>query len=337
MSIEGGGGQHQYRTVIREVPGPTVYVDRETIRMVEGPTITKVETVTVIKEVFPRRYKILLGVLVGLVIALALSHSHAQVGGTQGINGGVAGVKLFLAQTWTKIQTFSAGTVAPIYALTSITAGPQFNYFDEMLNPGSTWQLVSVGSPSGDTQGNSITGADANHIGIMTVYSGTGGTGTGGTSITVAAGPALYNEQTSVFTYETSVKVSVLPLTTAGTYQAGFSGNGYQSTPWGSNSLGFELSSANSGFTSANDWACMYGSTLVDSGVLASSSAFQRLDLVNNGTNAYWYINGTQVCTVASSSLPSTSSPLALGSVAGSGTGVYLYSDYVSLTAPLTR
>jgi hypothetical protein len=98
--------------------------------------------------------------------------------------------------------------------------------------------------------------------------------------------------------------------------------------------MGFYMSSANS---NKNNWYCMYNTTYTDSTVTATL-AWYRLTMVNNGTNLLWYVNGTQVCSVAVGSLPTGNGSLAWTAVNLNGsTTDNLYVDYVLFQQNVTR
>lgn len=216
----------------------------------------------------------------------------------------------------------------------SKSAGPYATLFDDYFSGANNASNV-IGSATGDTCTVNTTYTDVNHPGNLLLTSGTGGTGTGITCGYQNESGDVVTPNTSLgWVWETAVYVPVLPNTTVGAYQAGLAGSP-NANPW-TTGIQFYLSSANG---VANDWYCRYSSTSTDSTV-AAVVGWQRLTIVNDGTNVHWYIAGTEVCGtgVAIGSMPSTTMyPASWSATALSATSVTMAVDYVNFQRAVVR
>jgi hypothetical protein len=195
-----------------------------------------------------------------------------------------------------------------------------------------------IGSPSGNTGNTCTTFMDNNHPGNTCAVSGTA-INTGEYLVVASGAPYIFSNaasNTNPWSFETAVYPSVLPATTASTYNVGFV-HSYAANP-NVTGFGFVLSSGNS---VANDWYCYYGATptTVDSTV-AATVAWHRLALVSDGTKLHWYVDGTQVCGtgVALSGLyTNTIQPQWFAVTNTASTSVTLAVDYWTISEGVTR
>jgi len=236
--------------------------------------------------------------------------------------------------TGAKAYSFDRAVSSPGFYPQSGAAGPYSTLFDDYYS-GANNASNPIGAASGDTCTVNTTYTDNNHPGNLLLTSGTGGSGTGITCGYQSESGSIFNAGASLgWTWETAVYVPVLPGTTAGSYQAGLT-HSPNTNPW-TGGINFYLSSANS---VANDWYCAYSSTYTDSTV-AATVGWQRLTIVNDGTNVHWYVNGTQVCGsgVAIASMPSTTQyPASWSATALSATSVGMAVDYVDFQRATVR
>jgi hypothetical protein len=236
--------------------------------------------------------------------------------------------------TGAKSYSFDRPVAAPGFFPQAGSAGPYTTLFDDYYS-GANNASNPIGTAAGDTCTVNTTYTDNNHPGNLLLTSGTGGSGTGITCGYQSESASIFNAATSPgWTWETAVYVPVLPGTTAGSYQAGLT-HSPNANPW-TGGINFYLSSANS---VANDWYCAYGSTYTDTTV-AAVVGWQRLTVVNDGTNVHWYVNGSQVCGsgVALASIPSsTQYPAAWSATALSAASVSLAVDYVDFQRATVR
>jgi hypothetical protein len=196
----------------------------------------------------------------------------------------------------------------------------------------------SIGSPSGNSGATCTTYMDNNHPGNTCAVSGT--VINTGEYLDVSSGaPYIFSNaasNTNPWSFETAVYPSVLPATTASTYNVGFSHN-YGATP-NVTGFGFVLSSGNS---VQNDWYCYYGGTpTTTDSTVAATVGWHRLALVSDGTNLHWYVDGAQVCGtgLALSGLYSSSITPEWFAVTGTAsTSVTLAVDYWTMSEGVTR
>lgn len=189
---------------------------------------------------------------------------------------------------------------------------------------------IGIGTPTGGLCATSSVGVNANHNGVFAVGSGTA----------ASTGEACYMNTLGglnvapAWTYETDVYLQSLPGTNAETFQSGMA-NAVNVNPW-TTGIAFEVSSANA---VPNDWYCEYGTTLTDSTVAATASAWHKLTIKSDGTNAHWYIDGTEAtaCVTAISGLPSTVQALVWSSYTTTTTSATQYVDYVLFQRQVTR
>jgi hypothetical protein len=230
--------------------------------------------------------------------------------------------------------TADGGVTAPGFFPQAGAAGPYSVLFDDFYS-GANNALNAIGTPIGDTCTVNTTYTDNNHPGNLLLTSGTNGSGTGVTCGYQSESASIVNAATSLgWTWETAVYVPVLPGTTVGSYQAGLTSHP-NANPW-TGGINFYLSSANS---VANDWYCAYSSTYTDTTV-AATVGWQRLTIVNDGSNVHWYVNGTQVCGtgVPIASLPATAQyPASWSATALSATSVSMAVDYVDFQRATVR
>jgi hypothetical protein len=213
-------------------------------------------------------------------------------------------------------------------------AGPYSVLFDDFYS-GANNASNPIGSTTSESCTVNTTYTDNNHPGNLLLTSGTAGSGTGVTCGYQSESASITNAATSLgWTWETAVYVPVLPGTTAGAYQAGLT-HTPNANPW-TGGINFYLSSANS---VANDWYCAYSSTYTDTAV-GATVGWQRLTIVNDGSNVHWYVNGTQVCGtgVPIASLPATAQyPASWSATALSATSVSMAVDYVDFQRATVR
>jgi hypothetical protein len=236
--------------------------------------------------------------------------------------------------TGAKSYSFDRQVASPGFYLQAGAAGPYSTLFDDFYS-GSNNASNAIGAANGDTCAVNTTYTDNNHPGNLLLTSGTGGSGTGITCGYQGESGSIFNPATSLgWTWETAVYVPVLPGATAGSYQAGLT-HSPNSNPW-TGGINFYLSSDNS---VANDWYCAYSSTYTDTTV-AAVVGWQRLTIVNDGSNVHWYVNGAQVCGsgVPIASMPSsTQYPASWSATALSGTSVTMAVDYVDFQRATVR
>lgn len=223
---------------------------------------------------------------------------------------------------------------APQFYLQSITAAPNYQWWDD-FNSSNNTVGVSIGSPTGQSC-SILTPSVANHLGLMAVVSGTAGTGTGEVCLSSNAINRQYllNSASNPWVFDTVIDVPVLPGTTVGAYQVGFSVN-EAANPWITNATGFYLSSANA---VVNDWYCNNNGTMVDS-TIAATTAWTHLSLKNDGTYVHWYVNGVEAtaCKTALASISSSFMLIGTSSTALSATSVTLDWDSVLFQQTITR
>jgi hypothetical protein len=276
--------------------------------------------------------------LLALTVILGSLVGIAQIGGGNGISGGVAGVKLALAQTWTAIQTYTVQIIAPAFYLTNTSQGPWLEYMNDFF---STTDMATgaIGSTTGNSGLGLATVQDINHPGNIGLVSGTGGSGTGEFGVISGSGiPQLYHLNTAPnWVMEYAVYPAVLPLTTSENIQTGlaFSLAGTNNA----SDIGFDLAAANSGFVSANDWGCMVGTNITDSGILATV-AWHRLTMSTDGTYLHFFVDGVEAtaCKTTQSTIGTTYQYLPTWTIiAGTASSVTLYLDYVQIQRQLSR
>lgn len=224
-------------------------------------------------------------------------------------------------------------TSSPFFPSPTLTSGiVATNYFNDFY-AGVDAGLSSIGSPVAASCGQAGTHSDINHPGTLRLVSGTGTAGTGASCpIGVNGQNQITSPQLTAWTWESIVWPEFLPGAQAGSYEVGLS-QFVNNQPWTAG-VGFQLSSLNA---NANNYYCHYGSTVVDTSVVATLG-WTRLTMVQNGTNLLWYINGTQVCSVAVGSLPTNSMSLGWTAVTQTAaTANALSVDYVLFQRQVTR
>jgi hypothetical protein len=269
------------------------------------------------------------------------------------IAGGTTAKTLTVANTMTLAgtdgATYALGSLAPLaspaftgsataggFFPQSRAAGPYTVLFDDYYS-GANNASNNIGTPTGASCAVNTTYTDINHPGNLLLTAGTGGTGTGITCGYQSQSPDVVapNSATLGWTWETAVYVPVLPLTTAGSFQAGLT-NGPNANPW-TTGIQFYLSSVNG---VGNDWYCRYGSTSTDSTVPATAATWTRLTMANDGTYVHWYINGTEAtgCKTVVGSMPSANQyPASWSATALSATSVTMSVDYVDFQRATAR
>jgi hypothetical protein len=177
-----------------------------------------------------------------------------------------------------------------------------------------------------------------NHPGVLLVISGT--VTSAGEACSPAPGfhaPISNLNNGSGWSLTNLVYTPTLPSASGYANQVGLATT-LTANPW-TTGVAFYLSSTNA---VPNDWYCQYGSTLVDTGVPASTAAWTKLDIVANGLVVTWLINGQAVssgCTgVAQTSMPSTVQNVAWSSLSfTSGTSFSLNVDYTLFMRQVSR
>jgi hypothetical protein len=253
--------------------------------------------------------------------------------------------------TYAGSNTFSTPPVAPGYLLplTAASGGPGYvSYFQDFLDNSGTMAVEAEGSPTGDSCSTNaaattvLSSTTFQAMGAMLAASGTV-INTGVNCVYVGNIFPMQGPQLGAYpwTWEARVTVPSLPTATASAYAVGMNTGPPTSANWGSG-YGFEMSTANSGFTSENDWACNSNGSLTDTGVAATVGAYNRLSMVQNGTNLSWYIDGTLIsaCTpVAVGSIVTTQLHLAdfSSEALASASSVILYVDYSAFQRVISR
>jgi hypothetical protein len=220
-----------------------------------------------------------------------------------------------------------------------LAASPQYQYFKDW-DDGTVLATGSIGSPAGQscTIVSSGSQQDVNHPGVLVIASGT--VTSAGEACSPAPGfhaPISNLNNGSGWSLTNLVYTPTLPTASGYANQVGLATT-LTANPW-TTGVAFYLSSTNA---VPNDWYCEYGSTLIDTGVPASTAAWTKLDIVANGLVVTWLINGQAVssgCTgVAQSSIPSTVQNVAWSSLSfTSGTSFSLNVDYTLFMRQVSR
>jgi hypothetical protein len=252
-------------------------------------------------------------------------------------NGVVVGGHRHLA------DAFLAAMPPPVPAqpFTYPVPGPSpFYQYMKDWDDGTVIATGSIGSPSGQscTIVSSGSAQDVNHPGVLVVASGTvSGAGEACSPAPGFHAPISNLNSGAPWSLTNLVFTPTLPSTSGYAFQVG-TGTTLTANPW-TTGTGFYLSATNA---VPNDWYCEYGSTLVDTGVAASTTAWTKLDVVANGTVVTWLINGLATssgCTgVAQSSMPSSVQNIAWTSTSfTNGTSFSLNVDYTLFQRAVTR
>ena len=239
--------------------------------------------------------------------------------------------------------TFTGPVTAPGFFPTTITSGPYENFFADFVgDQGSCWAATNIGSPTGASFAANSTLSGTSDIQHPGQIRGVSGTASGNTGVAYECSGSNSNLQSSLnsssvgWVYQTSIFINTLPLTTANSVQAGLV-NAATASPW-TTGIAFYLSSANSGFVSANNWGCEFSSTITDSGTLATVG-WHTLTMVNNLTDVLWYVDGVHqaACDVAVASISSALMGLGYTITAGTATSISMWVDYVNFQRKVSR